>query len=529
MPSGRGVPAFGALRSRARRIPNPAMPSTDAPESAPDSPSPSLLDLVRRIHAERLTGLLEVALPEARRRLHFVDGELHLPADHPLAGALRPLLGFLGGEESEGRGRSGAAEVRALMTRIAFLLQSWSHGDAAFQPGEEAAESELVGPLPTVLLIMEWAAGADEESLLASLGGEGARVASVDRRDPPAVLAARLLDPQAAVLLSRLSRPGTVDDLLRQSAAGRSRLLADLARLRAAGLVRVEGGDEAAEEAPSTGVAPPPVAPDVVRRFADRIGRELRSRPLVLDVDSHRSRVGDLLSRAGGMTAYELLGVGSAASETEVHEAFRRVARLSHPSHAERLSLGDDERPLWILFEQATAAYLTLSQLERRRRYDERLAGMGRGGPAAAGDGGSQKNLAHSYYERAEALIDAEDFHFAIELLKQAVHTHPRPEYYVLLGRAQAKNPNWLRHALDSYRKALDLGAEGPRVSVALGRLCEEMENYDEARRHYEAALAKNPAEPDARAGMARLSARQDEEGGDRPRRFSLGGLFRSK
>lgn len=506
--------------------PNPSSGERAAPGGV------ALTTLVESVHRERLSGIAAVHLPEGVRRLHFVDGELHLTADHPLAGALEPRLAALHGDAGRGPGGS-AAELRALMTRIAFLLAAWSEqGRVEFRP--QIVEEELVGPLPTVLILMEWAAAGDEETLLAALGGDEAEVSAAGRRSDAARLAARLLDPHAAVLLSRLARPVSIDDLLRQSATGPTQVLADLARLRAAGLVSTEGGGApAAEEAPVRGIAPQPVAPDVLQRFAERVGRELASRPLVLDADSHRSRLADLLSRAGGLTAYELLDVGGSAGDQEIHEAYQRLARLAHPRHAERLDLAGGDRPLWLLFEQVTAAYLTLSQPERRRRYDRRLAAVGAGGRRAtpAHRGGEVKSLARSYYERAEALIDAEDFHFAIELLKQAVHTHPRPEYYVLLGRVQAKNPNWLRHAMDSYRKAMDLGAEDPRISIALGRLCEEMENYGEARRHYQSALSHNPAEPDARAGLARLAARERGEDGEGEgeggaKRWGLGWLF---
>jgi len=84
-----------------------------------------------------------------------------------------------------------------------------------------------------------------------------------------------------------------------------------------------------------------------------------------------------------------------------------------------------------------------------------------------------------------------------------------------------------VRHALDSYRKAMELGADDPRISLALGRLCEEMENFEEARRHYAAALARNPAEPDARAGLARLASRQEESAAEEPRRrWTLSSIF---
>jgi curved DNA-binding protein CbpA len=516
-----------------RRPPEGARPTLepDRPAAAPAARrAAGLPDLVRRIHDDALSGVLEVRLPEGRRRLVFVAGELHLTSDHPLAGVLAPILAAFAAEGDAAAG--GAAQVRALMTRIAFLLETWGRqGEARLVPREVGGE-DLVGPLPTVLVLMEWAAAGDPDSLLARLGGEAAEVVVEPRRSASGALAARLLDPQAAVLLSRLSRATTIADLLRQSAASRSRVLADLARLDAAGLVRrLAAGEPAPHREPITGVAPPRVSPDVVRRVAERVGRELASRPLALDADSHRSRLADLLSRSAGLTAYELLALDATAGDAEIHEAYQRLARLTHPSHAARLELAGGERPLWLLFEQVSAAYLTLSQPERRRRYDRRLAGIAAAAPPKRPRADEERSLARSYYERAEALVEAEDFHFAVELLKQAVHTHPRPEYYVLLGRAQAKNPNWLRHAADSYRKAMELGAEDGRISLALGRLCEEMENFGEARRHYESALARNPAEPDARAGLARLAARTDagspdESFGEVRRRWSLSSLF---
>jgi tetratricopeptide (TPR) repeat protein len=196
--------------------------------------------------------------------------------------------------------------------------------------------------------------------------------------------------------------------------------------------------------------------------------------------------------------------VGLGASDEEIHLGFQRLARLVHPGHAAPLRLPAGERALWLLFERATDAYLTLSQPERRRRYNEGLPRLPEGGGAAERPEEARR-LARSYYERAQALIDAEDFHFAVELLKQAVHTHPRPEYYVLLGQVQARNPNWLRHARDSYWRAVEMGAAEPAVSVALGRICEELDEPEEARRHYEGVLARDPADPEARAGLARL------------------------
>lgn len=476
---------------------------------SPSSPGSSLRALVARVHHERRSGVVEVAMAEGVRRLVVREGELFLPSDHPLAGALAPLLP-LWPPRPENAG--AAPQVRGLMARIAFLVGSWE-GEARFSEGG-AADGEMVGPLPTRMLLMEWAAARPAADLVAELGGEEMELVAVDPADEPTALAARLLDPHASVLLSRLSRSTPLGDLVRQAGGGRARVLADLARLHAARLVRAQAPLAATAAPAALGRA---VSPDVLRRYAERVGRDLAQRPLALDAGSHRSRLADLLARSAGATPYELLGVGVQASGEDVHVAYERLARLAHPSHAERLGIAAGDRPLWLLFEQATAAYLTLSQPDRRRRYDAEAPAADDAPAPKRGD--EARQLARSYYERAEALIDAEDFHFAIELLKQAVSSHPRPEYYVLLGRAQAKNPNWLRHAVDSYRRALDLGAEDGRIAVALGRLCEEMEQLDEAERHYRSALARDPHDTDARAGLARLT------GGER-RPGALAGLF---
>ena len=491
----------------------------------PSPAGPSVRQLVERVHRERRSGVVEVALAASApgageqqgarqvRRLVLRDGELYLPADHPLAAAVAPFLPLW---PPRPENAAAAPQVRGLMARIAFLVGSWD-GDARFLDGEAGGDDHL-GPLPTRLLLMEWAAARPTGQLAAALGGDAAVLAAVEPSDEATALAARLLDPHASVLLSRLGRPTALGDLVRQAGGARARVLADLSRLHAAGLVhRHQEQEEAAAEPAPAGRT---VAPDVLRRYVERVGRDLAARPLALDATAHRSRLADLLARSAGATVYELLGVGREASAAEVHAAYQRLARLAHPSHAARLGLAAGERPLWLLFEHATAAYLTLSQPDRRRRYDAETGALPVPAPAGPPRPDEVRQLARSYYERAEALIEAEDFHFAIELLKQAVSSHPRPEYYVLLGRVQAKNPNWLRHAVDSYRRALDLGADDPRIAVALGRLCEEMEQADEAERHYRAALARDPQDADARAGLARLT------GGGTPRPGRLAGLL---
>jgi molecular chaperone DnaJ len=59
---------------------------------------------------------------------------------------------------------------------------------------------------------------------------------------------------------------------------------------------------------------------------------------------------------------YEVLGVAPAASESEIKAAYRRLAREFHPDSGHP---GDVSR-----FREVQEAYETLSDVEKRRRYD---------------------------------------------------------------------------------------------------------------------------------------------------------------
>ena len=209
-----------------------------------------------------------------------------------------------------------------------------------------------------------------------------------------------------------------------------------------------------------------------LKLFAERIGRSLAERPLEVGVAEHRERVAAMVREVGGATFYQLLAVGPTASPEKVHEGYERVARLVHPSHAPYLGLEGREGVLEVLFERATAAYVTLSHPGRRRDYDREI-GPGGWPEAAAARSRSEENRdrARGYFNRATAFVAKDEIHFAIELLREAARIDPQAKYFVLLGDLQTRNQNWLRHAADSYARALEIGGPDAQVEESMARV----------------------------------------------------------
>jgi tetratricopeptide (TPR) repeat protein len=218
------------------------------------------------------------------------------------------------------------------------------------------------------------------------------------------------------------------------------------------------------------------LSPQELSLFSERIARSLRQQPLDLDGEEHRELVAGLVRDLGEASHYRLLALGPSASGQKVQEGYERLARLVHPANARRLGLEGRERVLELLFERVTQAYLTLSHHARRQEYDRTLTPEERSHePAAKPRAEENRERARSYYNRSRVLAASEEYHFAIELLREAVRVDPQPEYYALLGDMQAKNVFWLRHAAESYAKALQLGGPDPKVAAALERVRERM------------------------------------------------------
>ncbi len=92
---------------------------------------------------------------------------------------------------------------------------------------------------------------------------------------------------------------------------------------------------------------------------------------------------------------YELLGVGRNATAEEIKSAYRRLARELHPD------ANPDDAEAHDRFKEVSLAYETLSDPEKRQRFDTfGAAGVGGGGGANAGDffGGGLGDIFETFF-----------------------------------------------------------------------------------------------------------------------------------
>lgn len=481
----------------------------------------SVAEVLRELHFTRATGILEIDSGGQKRRLYLREGSLYLSGGHPLARRLGELVVRLRSDvrRSSGHAAAGADNLEAhrqcadLVQRMAKVLAEWRQGSFRFQADPAALPTDLVGPLPTKrLLMIGTTLSAVEEDLARRLGGLEAELLAAARTDGDVDELG--LSPEESFLLERLRQPMRVAHLVEESPVSPLETLRRLVQLRIVRLVRILGTEDSG---PTSEEAHDAL---LLQRFDERFERDLAERPLDLPADEVRRRTADLLSRMGGMDAYEILGVDPGASAGLVQASYEELARQVHPSHAARFGVPAMEPMLRMLFERATQSYLVLSEPERRRRYNE-SQGIS---VASAQVSGSQReaeerSLGRQHFERAMALAERGEFHFAIELLQLAAKIDPRAEYFLALARLQAKNPNWVYRAIDSCRAALEIDANDARVRFFLGALYEQIGEPERARVQYSAAAREDPTNAEAAAKARELT-------GQREATKRSGGLF---
>lgn len=457
---------------------------------ASSQPAP-VAEVVRQAYLGRQDGMVEVNRSDGSDTLYFRKGELFLVRDHPAARHLAPLL------PTAGERPAAQPEIQRVLTTLAHELVRDRRAAAQLREKKDPA-AELVGPLPTVLVAMETAVhGLNDSELVERLGGESKRYQATN--DTPALSQLPGLEPEMAQVLVGLVQPASVGELLRGAGKDRTALLRGLAKLRAVGLVAEISGKAESDDDLEI------LSPKLLKHFHERVADSVANDPVRLEPEAHRQRLAELLASLGRLNFYELLGIDLRATPEEVLGAYHSLARIVHPTHAARLGFEGREDAIDVLFEQATEAYLVLSDPRRRASYNMIMGIQLTTEVDAATRDEEKKRLARQHYVRAGRCMSEMDYSLAVDLLKEAARLDPKAEYFARLGQVQTKNPHWHRHAVESYRRAVELAPTDAGVHMGYGQALEAMDRLKEARQQYYEALRLMPDHAGAREALDRI------------------------
>lgn len=191
---------------------------------------------------------------------------------------------------------------------------------------------------------------------------------------------------------------------------------------------------------------------------------------------------------------YALLGVGREATEGEIRERFRSLAREAHPDLAPTgLKAGAEAR-----FQELTEALNVLCNPERRQAYDrERLLASHGGADAILQDYMEQGNRSY----RAGAYAEAAG-NFALAALRDPKDA--RAHHHLGLASARAGD---LRAAVKALETAVALDPHNVVLLKDAGKVFRQAGLLAKAEKSLQDAVRWDPSQADARRALDEVRA----------------------
>ncbi|MCX7894529.1 MAG: DnaJ domain-containing protein [Thermoanaerobaculum sp.] len=248
-------------------------------------------------------------------------------------------------------------------------------------------------------------------------------------------------------LLSRIDGKTTTEQLRRLVPLSEEEFNRALAGLLTAGIVEYSD------------LPPKRPAPQVTRQQEPEVLNENEVVFAPHEAAEHQ-RVLKLAAEIDRQHYYRRLGLAPGATQDQIHERFRELARMYHPDRALEPHLRTLRAELARIFHALQDAYETLGDPERRARYDQFLKqaeSRGEDFQEEERRRAAQLELARAARREAELLLKAGDYGGALPLLEQAVRFDPQAETLLTLARVELRNPMWGQRALSHLRMAVAL------------------------------------------------------------------------
>jgi len=209
---------------------------------------------------------------------------------------------------------------------------------------------------------------------------------------------------------------------------------------------------------------------------------------------------------------YEVLGVERGASESEIRDKFRKLARERHPDRYRGTEKAEAERK----FQTLTEAMNVLTDPARRKGHDAELSNLNSRGQS------DPAQLSKVYMSKGIKAYRESDFDTARENFDMAVKHNPQDaKAFHYLALASAKTPALMRQAVQAIETAVQREPYNPVFLKDAGLLCKRAGLTAKAERYLDEALKWDKGNAEIQGALAELRQGRGEskEGG---RGFSL-------
>ena len=203
---------------------------------------------------------------------------------------------------------------------------------------------------------------------------------------------------------------------------------------------------------------------------------------------------------------YSVLGLARNATEDQIRQRFREMARVRHPDRFQ----GTEKEKAEVDFQEITQAFNVLSDGERRRQHDLELVR-----PGAESD---PRQVARAYLQRGIKAYKEKSFLEAADNFDRATKAEPgNAQAWQHLAMACTQQANWLPQAVAAIERACELEPMNPTYLKQAGRIFAQAGQNDRAVGYYRKALQWGEDDPAVQKALDDLTK------GHPPKR---GGLF---
>ena len=201
---------------------------------------------------------------------------------------------------------------------------------------------------------------------------------------------------------------------------------------------------------------------------------------------------------------YEVLGVERSASEQEIRDRFRKLARENHPDRYRGPDKGDAERKFQVL----TEAVNVLTNSDKRRQHDSELA---TGTDKATID---FTQIAKAYLAKGVRAYKEGDWRGAYENFDLAAkHNAQDGKAFHYLALAASRIPGFARQTVQAIETAVQREPMNPVYLKDAGLLCKRAGLVAKAERYLDEALQWDASNAEVQAALAELRSKEKEAG----------------